>query len=122
MKRIKVFLLTPVILTLMLSSYITNAQIQPCDEEFKYTLNEQSDSFFTIEIEKSENSDYTYKLFSIKNKASLLNEINSANVSQNENIIFKELRKDDIYLVQVNGVGNDCIFTLGGMEGIKFEK
>ena len=122
MERIKIFLLLPVILTLMLYSVSTNAQIQPCDDEFIYTLNDDSDNFFSIEIEKSSSENYLCKLFSIKSKTELINQINTADETQNDFIIFTELRKDDVYLIQVYGAGNDCIFTIGGMEGIKFEK
>lgn len=90
-----------------------------CENVFSYEISESSGNNFDLTVSKSSNDDFTFKLFSIKEGAELISEIRSDNSSQN--IEFKGLDKNDYYLVQVYGIHNDCRFTIGGMEGIKYE-
>lgn len=90
-----------------------------CDNVFDYEISETSNSEFNILISISSNDNFTFKLFSIGGEVSLVNEISSEN--SNKKIEFDGLDKDKVYLVQVYGISNDCLFTIGGMEGIKYE-
>jgi len=90
-----------------------------CEDVFSYEVSESSEKKFDLKISKSSNEDFNFKLFSINEGTELISEIRSNN--SNQSIRFEDLDKNDFYLIQVYGLQNDCRFTIGGMDGIKYE-
>jgi hypothetical protein len=107
------------LISLSVFSQATPTKNLICENVFSYEVTERSDNNFDLTISKSSNDNFNFKLFSIKEGTELISEIRSDNSSQS--IEFKGLDKNNFYLVQVYGLDNDCRFTIGGMEGIKYE-
>jgi hypothetical protein len=108
----------------VLISYFGYSQNSPdknliCADVFDYEILNGSDEMFTISITKSTTDDFTLKLFSIDGKESFIKEIITS--SSSKSFEFKNLNRDNVYLIQVYGMRDDCRFTIGGIEGIKYE-
>ncbi|MGM0582837.1 MAG: hypothetical protein ACQETL_19330 [Bacteroidota bacterium] len=116
----KLLLFTFVILySIPVFSQDSPAKSPVCDNVFNYEISENSNTDFNVIVTKSSNDDFTFKLYSISGEVKLINEITSDD--SNQKIEFDGLDKDKIYLIQVYGTKNNCRFTIGGMEGIKYE-
>ncbi|MBK6264501.1 hypothetical protein JKA74_05580 [Marivirga sp. S37H4] len=106
-----------VLIAILLPVTSSYAQVQPCNEEFSYQIG-QDELGETLLVEKTSNKKYKYKLFAISTETRLIEELED-NI-MNDKILFSGLKQDEIYLVQISG-DDGCLFTLGGMEGIKID-
>jgi len=119
MKKLLLFIVFTFFVSVLGFSQNSPIKNSICDDVFDYEISENSTSEFNISITKSTMDNFNFKLFSIDRKEKLVDELRSN--SSSNSIEFKNLNKDNVYLIQVYGINNDCRFTIGGMEGIKFE-
>jgi len=119
MKKLLLFIVFTFFVSVLGFSQNSPIKNSVCDDVFNYEMSENSTSEFNISITKSTMDNFNFKLFSIDRKEKLIDELRSN--SSSNSVEFKNLNKDNIYLIQVYGINNDCRFTIGGIEGIKFE-
>jgi len=99
-------------------SATANAQTVVCNEDFSYQLESISETSFSLVLNETFTSAYKFQLYTVSSKTELLSEKQVQ--GSNEKVIYDDLLKNEIYLIQVTAVSGECRFTIGGIEGIKF--
>lgn len=120
MENLNLIKIVCIALVICCSAISASAQNTVCNDDFTFKLVESNSSEFSINLSNDFSDEYIFKLYDITESAFFVDEKNYVS-SSNEEVIFSKLKKKNVYLIKVNSKDSKCQFTIGGMEGIKFQ-
>ena len=119
MKNVSLPRIVLTLLLLLSVSLMANGQTAVCQDDFSYELKSVDSNTFLFQFSGDLKGSYELKLYDVSKKETLVGAKTFS--SSSKGVVFSSLNKNSIYLIQAISKDSGCRFTIGGMEGIKFE-